>query len=335
MIKPFLPLAALALSFGAGFLHADQAKSGNETTGTTQDGGFADLFKLETYKPWFDFKYERHVYGPIGMRVNHFMYQTVHYPIPEKATTVKEGDFTSQTNVTATELEWKETHESQDRLYTNASNNQILVTMRYGLTDAIELQLGIAQLGASGEYNIVEDGLQQVGRRPKPGFADPHLGAKFQVWKSHDGATAVAFRALVQPELGQETGLKSGGETEGSTDFLFQHDFGPVVLHTNAGYVYASNIDLGDSYLVANPFWFGSVSLEIPFTVGSLLLQGHANESPFRQSTFDYLNNDVFIGLVGYQVRITKKMAFNIGMSIGSHSSFPESILTAGVTKEF
>jgi hypothetical protein len=70
-------------------------------------------------------------------------------------------------------------------------------------------------------------------------------------------------------------------------------------------------------------------------TYGSFLLQYHYNQSPYRYHDFDHLDNFVHVGIVGYQFQITERQAFNIGMSFGSHSSSPESILIAGITKEF
>lgn len=290
---------------------------------------------------FWGFEREHHWYGPLGYRQNHFLWQVSHYPVFERPDVVGAGEVRADLMSNASTVNYKERNLDQSSLFTDASTNTVMPIVRYGLMPDIEVTASLPQLSRSGTWDMREfdahgHAQQRFERHIRSGFGDLVLGVKALLTADEDRNRVVAIRVQFEPTTAKQTKLLSSGLSEWSVDLLFHQRFGDwFTLYGNVGETFLRDIDTGINQAIrAHRAFFGSLGVEVPFRVGSLLVQGHATESPYDHR-FDHLDNTSYTGLVGWAFRLSQKQAFKIGVDFGSHSSGPDSHMVAQVTHEF
>lgn len=119
----------------------------------------------------------------------------------------------------------------------------------------------------------------------------------------------------------------SSGETDFGFLFIATREMEPMIAHLNLGYIFINRPPFGTDY--KNIFTFklameykGDNNLDV---VGELT--GTTNENPHK--------DDIFTVLFGVRHPLRKGLLVDVGYSFGVSDSGPDSVVTAGLTKNF
>jgi len=200
---------------------------------------------------------------------------------------------------------------------TEAGAGEIATSFSYGLSDAVDVVLGLPYQWASSEEDGVETGDEE-------GIGDTSLEVKWRFYE-HNGLSLAVKPGLSLPSGNEEQGLGNGRATYGAM-FITSREIAPWAFHLNLGYVRNEN-NTGDR----KDIWHASLAgvVEVTATLKAVANIGvETNPNPAA-------NTHPAFALAGFIWSVSDNLDLDLGVKGGLNEAETDITGMAGMALHF